>query len=117
MSPRAVALAEAIRTVESGGNFHARGKSGEGGSFQHMPATWKHHSVLVYGEVKVMTPEREWYVATKLIDKWLSEGMSEAQIALKWNAGGATRCSSGVNSHGVSYDSCAYQKKVLAQLR
>jgi hypothetical protein len=117
VSPRAVALAEAIRTVETGGNFNARGKSGEGGSFQHMPATWRHHSTLVYGYVKEMTPEREWYVVTKLLDKWLSEGMTESQIALRWNAGGATKCSSGINSKGVHYDSCAYQQKVLAQLR
>lgn len=82
-----------------------------------MPSTWKHHSTLVYGEVRPMTPEREWYVVTKLFDEWLSEGMTEAQIALRWNAGGASHCSSGVNKYGVKYDSCAYVKGVLALLR
>lgn len=82
-----------------------------------MPSTWKHHSTLVYGEVRPMTPEREWYVVTKLFDKWLSAGMTEAQIALRWNAGGASKCSSGVNRYGVAYDSCAYVAGVLAMLR
>ena len=81
-----------------------------------MPATWRHHSSLVYGEVKTKTPEREWFVAVTVIDMWLNEGLSEAQVALRWNAGGARQCSSGVNKYGVKYDSCAYQKKVLAQL-
>jgi len=81
-----------------------------------MPSTWKHNSQQVYGEVKEMTPEREKYVVATLIDRWLREGMNEAQIALRWNAGGATKCSSGVNKHGVQYDSCAYVKKILAML-
>lgn len=70
----------------------------------------------MYGEVKEMTAERERYVVATLIDRWLQEGMTEAQIALRWNAGGARQCSSGVNRHGVKYDSCAYVKKVLAML-
>lgn len=81
-----------------------------------MPNTWKHHSKLVYGTVKEMTPEREFYVVVTLIDRWLQEGLTEAQVALKWNSGQTSRCSSGVNRHGVKYDSCAYQKKVLAML-
>lgn len=81
-----------------------------------MPTTWNHHSTLVYGEVRPMTVEREWYVVTTLLDKWLQDGLSEAQIALRWNAGGSTQCSSGVNRHGVFYDSCAYVKKILAML-
>lgn len=81
-----------------------------------MPGTWKYHSSLVYGEVKPKTPEREWFVAVTVIERWLDEGLSEAQVALRWNAGGATRCSSGINKYGVKYDSCAYQRKVLAQL-
>lgn len=82
-----------------------------------MPGTWRHHSTLVYGEVREMTPEREWYVVTTLFDSWIKEGMTEAEIALRWNAGNATKCSSGVNRHGVAYDSCAYVKGVLALLR
>ena len=82
-----------------------------------MPETWKHHSTLIYGEVRPMTPAREWYVVTRLFDMWLNDGMTEAQIALKWNAGGASRCSRGINRYGVAYDSCAYVAEVLAMLR
>jgi hypothetical protein len=81
-----------------------------------MPATWRHHSQLVYGDVREMTPEREYYVVVTLIDRWLQQGLTEAQIALKWNSGQTIRCSSGVNRHGVRFDSCAYQRKVLAML-
>lgn len=42
------------------------------------------------------------------MQKWLDQGMTPAQIALKWNAGGARQCSRGVNSKGVAYDSCEY---------
>lgn len=72
------------------------------------------YSLEVYGEVREMTPDRERYVATKMIEKWVGSGMSVSQIALRWNAGGATRCSSGYNRHGVWYDSCKYQRHVLA---
>lgn len=81
-----------------------------------MPRTWEQHSKEVYGEVRKMTPEREYYVVATLIESWLQEGLTESQIALRWNAGGATKCSSGINRHGVRFDSCAYQKKVLAML-
>jgi hypothetical protein len=107
---------EAITYVETGGNFHARGASGEGGAMQFLPSTWRAFSMDVYGEYREMTPIRERYVAIKMIEKWIAQGLSNAQIALKWNAGGATKCSAGVNSKGVPYDSCSYQKKVLALL-
>lgn len=42
------------------------------------------------------------------IQKWLDQGMTPEDIALRWNAGGARKCSQGVNSHGVAYDSCKY---------
>jgi hypothetical protein len=67
--------------------------------------------------VREMTPARERYVATRMIEQWLAEGLTAKQIALRWNAGHAKQCSRGVNRHGVAYDSCAYQQKVLAQLR
>ena len=36
----AVNLAKAIRQTESGGNFNARGKSGEFGAYQFTEPTW-----------------------------------------------------------------------------
>jgi hypothetical protein len=82
-----------------------------------MPSTWNHHSQLVYGEVLEITANRERYVVHMLLEMWLNAGLDEKAIALRWNAGGAKQCSSGINKHGVEFDSCAYQHKVLAQLR
>lgn len=81
-----------------------------------MPRTWELFSQEVYGEVREITPVRERYVAYKMIEKWLDQGLSVHSIALRWNSGGATHCSRGINNHGIEYDSCAYTKKVLAQL-
>lgn len=81
-----------------------------------MPRTWELFSKEVYGEVREMTPTRERYVSYKIIEGWLAEGLTARDIALRWNAGGARACGQGVNRHGVNYDSCAYTKKVLAQL-
>lgn len=64
-----------------------------------------------------MTPINQEYVAAYKVQHHLNEGYNEAQIALIWNQGHAGQCSSGYNKHGVWYDSCDYQKKVLALLR
>ena len=58
-----------------------------------------------------MTDIRERYVATVMIESWLDSGLTASQVFLRWNAGGAVVCSSGVNSHGVEYDSCSYVRK------
>lgn len=101
----------------AGQNCELPGESGESGCWQFMKDTWRLFSIEIYGEYKPMTPERERYVVTKKVEKWVNQGFSPAQIALKWNAGGAaTRCSSGYNSLGVWYDSCKHVKKVLAYL-
>ena len=81
-----------------------------------MPSTWRVSSIAIYGEYKEMTPDRERYVVTMLVKGWVDSGMNAAQIALRWNSGGATQCSRGVNRHGVSYDSCAHVQKVLTYL-
>lgn len=102
--------------VESGGNCNARGASGERGCFQYMPSTWRMFSIEVFGEIREQTPIIERYVTTQMIESWMDRGDTASQIALRWNAGGARQCSSGTNSHGVKYDSCAYVYKVLAAL-
>ena len=83
---------------------------------QFMPRTWEMFSKEVYGEVREMTPTRERYVAYKMIEKWLAQGLTARQVALRWNAGNTHTCSKGVNKHGVEYDSCVYTSKVLAKL-
>lgn len=70
----------------------------------------------VYGKVLDKTPDREWYVATRMIEQWLKDGYNETQIALIWNQGNPGACHAGTNSQGVKFDSCAYKNQVLALL-
>ncbi len=81
-----------------------------------MPSTWKQASIEVYGEVREQTPVRERYVAWKKIERWLEEGYTPRDVAAIWNQGHPGKCSSGVNKHGVAYNSCEYINKVLAQI-
>lgn len=83
---------------------------------QFLPSTWRLFSVDVYGEVREQTPQRERYVGYKKIEKWLAEGYDADDIARIWNQGHAGNCRSGTNRHGVRYDSCTYEKKVLANM-
>jgi hypothetical protein len=101
--------------VESGGNCNARGASGENGCLQFMPATWKMWSRDVLGYVPPMTKVNELYVAMHKIQGWLDMGYTAEQCALMWNSGGTVH-KRGVNRWGVSYDTYAYARAVLAQL-
>ena len=82
-----------------------------------MPDTWAYWSKTVIGYVAPQTPINERYVALHKIQHHLNEGYSDRGIALIWNQGNASPCKSGVNSHGVAYDSCSYANKVLFAMR
>ena len=107
----------AIERHETGGKCDARGKSGEGGCLQYLPGTWRAHSMIIFGEVRKMSPVTEKYVATKMVEKWLEEGYTVQQIPLLWNQGNTGKCSSGINRHGVPYNSCEYQRRVLSMIQ
>lgn len=82
---------------------------------QFLPSTWRLFSKEIYGEIREQTPTRERYVAYKKIEKWLQEGYSAYQIALMWNGGTPTE-KSGVNRHGVAYDTKQYAMNVVAHM-
>ena len=71
----------------------------------------------VYGKVLEKTPEREWYVAKAMIQKWLDSGLDEGAVARTWNQGNPGPCVKGINKYNVPYDSCTYEKKILALLQ
>ena len=71
-----------------------------------MPATWVMWSKEVAGRVLPFTEQNEHYVAVRMIKKWVNDGLSARQVALKWNSGRYDKCIEGVNKQGVSYDSC-----------
>lgn len=115
-----VNLAKGIRQVESGGNFSARGGSGEFGGYQFMPETWKSWSKTHLGrEVPLEQASKELQneVAYKQIKYWKDQGFNPGQIASMWNAGEGKPNAykenwKGVNDFGVEYDTPAYAKKV-----
>lgn len=116
----AVNLAKAIRHHESGGNFAARGKSGEYGAYQFMPDTWKQWSRQYLGRdvpLERATPQEQNEVAYKRIKEWKDKGFNVGEIASAWNAGEGRKDAyktgfKGVNSQGVAYDTGAYAEKV-----
>lgn len=94
-----------------------RGKSGEFGATQHTEDTWKWHSIKILGYVAPQTFINEKYVTASIIQMYIDQGKTPAQILLIWNAGiGTKKCSKGVNAHGVEYDSCSYVENGLSYL-
>lgn len=102
--------------VETGGKCTARGASGERGCFQFMKGTWDYWSKHVFGYIEKMTPVNEYYVALHKIQYHINQGYDDGDIARIWNQGNPGPCVRGTNSHGVPYDSCSYERKVLAHL-
>jgi len=102
--------------TETGGNFEARGKSGEVGAFQFLPSTFAQWGREVLGYTPTLTPATERYVALKMIQKWIDQGLSARQIAWKWNSGRHDKCIEGVNKHNVEYSSCKYAENVLVAI-
>lgn len=132
LDPTVVNLAKAIRQTESGGNFNAKGKSGEHGGYQFTPDTWN-ATAPKYGinvPIEQATPEQQNAVAYNKIKSWKDSGHDVTQIASMWNAGeaeptaytgkfGTTTSthdagdpSTGVNKFGAKYDVPAYAKSV-----
>lgn len=119
LDPQIVALAKAIRHVESGGNFDARGGSGEIGGYQYTPDTWK-GAASKYGinvPLEQATRQQQNEVTYKRLKEWKDSGKNVGQIASMWNAGEGRPNAykenwKGVNQFGVAYDTPSYARKV-----
>lgn len=125
LDPQVVNLAKAIRQTESGGDFNAKGKSGEYGAYQFTLPTWQ-KTATKYGvnvPLDKATKEQQNEVAYKQLKEWKDKGYNPGQIASMWNAGEGEpdaytgkfsngKPSSGVNKYGVKYDVSAYAKSV-----
>ncbi len=108
-------LTKAIRQTESGGNYNAKGGSGESGAYQWMPNTWKAHAKQVLGDENApMTRDNQNAVAYTIMKADRDSGLNPAQIAAKWNSGSPDGWENkrGVNSAGVQYDVPKYVKSV-----
>lgn len=82
-----------------------------------MPGTWAYWSKHVIGYIAKQTPYTERHVALYKIQHHLNQGHDEDDIARIWNQGNPGPCVKGTNSAGVPYNSCVYEKKVMALLR
>lgn len=104
--------------VETGGIEHCdhiKGQSGEVSCLQYMPTTWTMFSEIVLGYEPNPTKVNALYVTAAIFEKWMDEGLTPYQIALRYN-GGEVKEKKGVNKYGVKYDSGAYAQKVVATL-
>jgi hypothetical protein len=122
-------IADAIKKVESNGNYSAKGGSGESGAYQFMPGTWASWSSDYASQVLKksvsslpMTPENQDAVAKWKIQSWYNKGYTAEQIAAAWNAGegsvanDAWKSKIGTNSKGVFYNTPGYVSKVMNAL-
>lgn len=125
LDPQAKAMAMAIRQTESGGNFSAKGKSGEYGAYQFTEPTWNSYASKygITAKLSEATPEQQNEVAYKKIKEWKDAGLNPGQIASSWNAGEAEKDaytgtfsngkpSVGTNKYGVKFDVPTYAKSV-----
>lgn len=113
-----VNLARAIRTVESGNNYEAKGASGEHGAYQWMPGNYEAGAKKYGLDPKVKDAMSQDKVAYNTIKEWKDKGLTPAQIASKWNSGGTEwEGKVGTNKYGVKYDVPAYVDKVVNAFR
>lgn len=114
LDPSITALAKAIGKSESGGNYTAKGKSGEYGAYQFTKPTWTTWAGKFLGDPNAeMTPENQDKVAYSQIKEWGSQGYKPAQIASLWNSGKPDwEGNVGTNKFGVKYDTPAYVQSV-----
>ncbi len=114
LDPSIVNLTKAIGRTESGGNYEAKGKSGEFGAYQFRPETWKAWAKQHLGnENAPMSKENQDKVAYKQVETWGKQGYKPAQIASLWNSGKPEwEGNVGVNSMGVKFDTPSYVKSV-----
>ncbi len=114
-----VNLARAVRNVESGDNFNARGKSGEYGGYQYTPATWAAHSKAagINAPLESATKEDQNKVFYTWAKAQKDAGKNVGEIVSMHNAGeGRPQAylegNKGTNKFGVDYDTAEYARKV-----
>jgi hypothetical protein len=114
LDPQIVALARAIRQVETG-NKAVKGASGEMKSrYQFMPATWKTLAKKHLGNADTTRSEE---IENEVVYKELlfladEKGYDVGQIASVWNSGKPDFTGKGTNKKGVKFDTGAYRDKV-----
>lgn len=110
-------IANAIKMVESKGNYNAVGDAGTSkGAYQFNGNNYQAWSKQYFGTTLPFTPENQDKVAQARIQDLLNQGYNAEQVALIWNGGEPVRKKGFNKKIGLAYDSGAYADKVLAQL-
>lgn len=114
LDPTVVALTKSIGHVESGGDYTAKGKSGEFGAYQFMPQTWKAWAGQYLGDPNAQpSRENQDKVAYSKVYDLGKQGYKPAQIASIWNSGKAYwQGNVGTNKYGAQFDTPGYVNKV-----
>jgi len=108
----------ALKYVESRNRYDISGASGEYGAYQWMPLIWEKWSMDLFGYVLDITiPEVQDYLTYCRLEKHISEGYSDPQIASLWNSQKPDwEGRIGVNRWGVKYNVPLYVKTFINQL-
>lgn len=117
-------ITNAIKQIESGGNYQAQGASGEIGAYQFMPSTWSQWSqeyLQAQGKAPQSlnpTPANQDAVAKSKISQWQAQGLTPQQIFAKWNSGSETGWENkiGTNEQGVAYNVPDFVQKGISAL-
>jgi hypothetical protein len=112
-------ILHALRTIESGGDYTAKGRSGEYGAYQWMPESFAQFSYRYFGELLDITlPENQDKVARMKVEELIDAGLSEKDIAATWNSGSHLGWENkrGRNRFGVRYDVPKYVNKFIEVL-
>lgn len=117
-------IARAIKSVESGGNYEAKGVNGEIGAYQIMPENWSEWSAeyaraIGLGEQTLLpTPKNQDAVAKFKIQQLLNKGFSPSEIASIWNSGSPNpEGKIGVNKKGIPFNVPLYVERFNNALR
>ncbi len=119
MEQRVSLLCRAILYLETKGNYHLPGLSGEYGGYQFLPDTWKYYCrVLVGKQLDITIPENQDLIARLKIKGLINAGYTDEQIAAIWNCGYSNyENRKGVNKYGVPYDVPEYVNKIMDLMR
>lgn len=117
-----VALARAIRSVESGSNYNAVGDAGTSkGAYQWQPGNYEAGSKKYFGEVLDKNPINQDKIAYYQLLDLKKKGYSSEEVAAAWNAGegkirdGQWKTNVGttvINGKKIKYDTPGYVNKV-----
>jgi hypothetical protein len=99
-----------IRHIESRGNYHRHGGSGEYGAYQFMPKTWNKMCKRYAGKYLDPTKENQDLIAGKYVEYLINKGYSISQIGSIWNSGYPNCTKVGFTKTGIPFDVPAYRR-------